>query len=177
MRSILLLPLAMTVLSAAACRPQRASAEGNQVPELVMETVRFRVDRAGASRALGTAEVVTYRRDTQAVAAKGVTLALRGADGDAEVTAPAVFGLVGERRFDAAGGLVAFRGADKAATDAARYEPVEGGQPGLVRGGGPVRVTGPGYRLTGTGFTLDPVTRVLTLTRGAHLVSGLPEGR
>ncbi len=69
------------------------------------------------------------------------------------------------------------RGEDSARTERARYEPEPDGGDGLVRGEDPVVVAGRGYRLTGTGFTLDPDEGSIVVRGGARLVAGLPGGR
>lgn len=168
-----------------ACGMGRPRVAGDLVPELALEGVTFRIDRGGVTRATGEADRVTYRRDTTAVAATGLVLLLAGAEGPVRVTAPSGRGIVTDRRFEAVGGLEASRGADRAVTAAAHYEPAEpvpahpeqagpGPGPGLVRGTDPVTLSGPGYRLTGTGFTLDPASGVIVIGGGAHLVTGLP---
>lgn len=177
MRSIVRPSLAMALVCLSGCYARSGLDAGRVVPELVMQGVRFRVDKAGSDRARGTAEVVTLRRDTGALAVRGLAMTLSGAEGEVVVGAPAVSGQTGERRYQAAGGLTAIRGGDRATTEAAWYDPGGEGVPALLRGAAPVRVTGPGYRLTGTGFTLDPATRELRLGGGARLVSGLPGGR
>jgi lipopolysaccharide export system protein LptC len=63
------------------------------------------------------------------------------------------------------------RGDDIARTERARYEPQPG--EGLVRGDLPVVVEGRGYRLEGTGFTLDPASGTVVVRGGARLVAGI----
>jgi lipopolysaccharide export system protein LptC len=177
MRWVLLSALVATSAALGGCGRSR-SAEGSELlPQLVLQGVRFRVDRDGANRAQGTAELVALRRDTGAVAVRGLAMTLFGSEGEVLIKAPLASGLLGERRFSASGGLTALRRTDLAVTDAAWYQPGPRGTPGLARGDGPVVLTGPGYRVTGTGFTLDPATRELTLRGGARLVSGLKEAR
>jgi len=166
------------ILATAGCRPARPSEPRELVPELVMEGVRFRVDRLGESRAMGEASRVTYRRDTTAVTASGLGLLLTDpAQGPIRIVAPSGQGVAAERRFDVGGGILAERGADRATTASARFEPAssgEGAKSGaVVRGDEPVVVEGPGYRLDGHGFRLDPATREITLGHGARLVAGL----
>ena len=177
MRSILLTALVTSLLALAGCGRSGPADAAQLLPQLVLEGVRFRIDRDGERRAQGTADMVALRRDTGAVAVRGLALTLLGSEGEVEVRAPMASGLLGERRFSASGGLTALRRTDLAATDAAWYEPGPGGTPGLAKGNGPVVVTGPGYRLTGTGFTLDPASRDLSIRGGARLVSGLKEAR
>ncbi len=173
MRSIgLIAPVLIGVL-AGGCRPGRPGEARQLVPELTMEGVRFTIERGGVRRAWGEAEVLTYRRDTTGVAATGLTLVMSGPEGEVRVTAPRGVGVVADRRFDVEGGIHASRGADSAATASARYEAFERG-PGLVSGGDPVTVSGPGYRLTGRGFRLLPATSEIVLGNGARLVAGLP---
>lgn len=143
-----------------------------------MEGVTFRVDRQGESRAMGEASRVTYRRDTTAVTASGLGLLLSEAgQGPIRIIAPSGEGVVAERRFDATGGILAERGTDRATTGSARFtgRGAGDGEPSgaTIRGDDPVVVEGPGYRLTGTGFRLDPSAHEITIGRGAHLVAGL----
>lgn len=168
MRSIhLLAPIVICAL-AAGCRPGRPAEARQVVPELAMEGVRFSIERAGVSRAWGEAERLTYRRDTTAVAATGLTLIMSGPDGEVRVTAPRGTGVAAERRFEVEGGIQATRGADAATTASATYEA------GLVTGSEPVTVNGPGYRLTGKGFRLVPSSQEIVLGNGARLLAGLP---
>ena len=144
-----------------------------------MEGVHFRIDRGAMTRARGEADRVTYRRDTTAVATDAVSLIMAGAEGQVRLTAPTASGMVAERRFEASGGIVAERGADRAVTATASYLPGPAGvrDAGRVRGTDPVTVSGPGYQLDGRGFTLDPTTGQIVLGGGARLVSGLPVSR
>ena len=149
------------------------------VPEVSLEGVQVFVDRGGVKGAWGEAQRLTYRRDTTAVAATGLVLRLARADGLVEVTAPFGSGLAAERHLQVTGGIVATRGADRATTEAARCEPGvtrRFGQ-GVIQGTDPVTVEGPGYRLTGTGFTLDPSSGEIVIGGGARLVTGLPVER
>lgn len=143
------------------------------VPELTMDGVRFSIERGGVSRAWGEADRLTYRRDTTAVAAQGLSLTMTGAEGEVRVTAPRGAGIAADRRFDVEGGIRATRGADSATTASARWEAPQRGA-GLVTGHDPVTVTGPGYRLTGRGFKLDPAAGEILILGGARLVAGLP---
>jgi lipopolysaccharide export system protein LptC len=155
------------------CRPTRTGEAREVVPELTMEGVRFSVDRGGVTRAHGEAERLTYRRDTTALAAGGLSLDMVGGDGEVRLTAPRGAGVVADRLFDVAGGIQATRGGDVATTGSARFETPLGG-PALVTGTEPVTVTGPGYRLTGRGFKLHPASGEIVLGGGARLVAGLP---
>jgi hypothetical protein len=155
------------------CRSGRSGEVRELVPELTMEGVRFSVERGGLTRAWGEAERLTYRRDTTALGADRLTLYMNGADGEVRVTAPRGFGIVADRRFDVEGGIQLTRGADSATTASARYEAPQRG-PGLVSGTEPVKVAGPGYRLTGRGFRLDPTTGQIVILGGARLLAGLP---
>jgi hypothetical protein len=177
MRSIPTAALLLIGLSTPACRAY-GPAEARQVmPELTMEGVHFWIDRGGSTRARGVADRITYRRDTTAAAASTMSLTMSGAEGEVRLTAPTASGVVGERRFEASGGLVAERGADRAVTESASYEPAPSGVAGAgkVHGSDPVTVTGPGYQLDGRhGFSLDPTSGLIVLGGGARLVTGLP---
>jgi hypothetical protein len=172
MRPSRVLATAVICVLSAACRPGRTGEVREMVPELTMEGVRFAIERGGQSRAWGEAERVTYRRDTTAVAATGLTLHLTGPDGEVRITAPRGSGIANERRFEADGGIEATRGADVATTASAYFEAPQSGA-GLVTGSDPVTVTGPGYRLTGKGFRLVPSSGEIVLLNGARLVTGL----
>ena len=145
------------------------------VPELTMEGVRFTVERGGVSRAWGEADRLTYRRDTTAVAAEGLSMVMAGPDGEVRVTAPRGTGVATDRHFEVEGGIQATRGADVATTASATYEaPLSG--PGLVTGREPITVVGPGYRLTGKSFKLHPATGEIVLSGGSRVLAGLPVG-
>jgi hypothetical protein len=173
MRSIRFLAAGLTCLLAAGCRPGRTGEPREVVPELTMEGVRFSIERGGEGRARGEAERLTYRRDTTAVSATGLTLIMSGPDGEVRITAPRGSGVGSERHFEVEGGIQATRGADVATTAAARFEASQRGD-GLVTGTDPVTVAGPGYRLTGRAFRLLPATGEIVLVNGARLVAGLP---
>ena len=166
------------ILATAGCGPARPAEPRKLVPELVMEGVTFRVDRQGESRATGEASRVTYRRDTTAVTASGLGLLLTDPEqGPIRIFAPSGEGVAAERRFDVSGGILADRGADKATTRSARFAGAVAGDGGpsraTVQGDDPVVVEGPGYRLDGASFRLDPATHEITLGHGARLVAGL----
>ncbi len=181
MRSTLAITASVAwILTAAGCRPARPAEARELVPALIMEGVRFRVDRQGESRATGEADRVTFRRDTTDVTASGLGMLLADpGQGPIRIVAPSGAGSTAERRFDVSGGIVAERGSDRATTAAARWEQVAGPGTGdapavaAIRGDDPVLVEGPGYRLTGTGFRLDPARHEITLGHGARLVAGL----
>jgi hypothetical protein len=171
MRSIRSTPLLLAAGLACGCLPGPGEV-GPLVPEITMEGVSFRVDRGGSTRAVGEAERVTYRRDTTAVVAQGLVLTMPGADGEVVVTAPSGRGNTTERRFEVSGGIRAARRGDLATTGSATFEPsVPGWSSGRIEGREPLVVTGPGYRLDGRGFTLDPGTGDLHLSGGARLVT------
>jgi len=171
---------ALALVALAGCRPARPSETRELVPELVMEGVRFQVDRAGETRASGEATRVTYRRDTTDVTASGLGLVLSEAgERPVRIAAPSGQGVTSERRFGVTGGIRAERAGDVATTASATFEPAQpaaGGEgppgPAQVHGDQPVVVEGEGYRLTGAGFRLDPATREIVLTGGARLVAG-----
>ncbi len=167
-------------LLAAGCRPASGAEEHQVVPQIVMTDVQFRLDRAGDLRATGDARRAVLRRDTTDVSAQDFTVLLpsQGPEGPARVSAPAGAGVISEHRFSAWGGVRAFRGQDVAVTERARYEPAgPDGAAGVVRGDDPVEVTGAGYRLSGTGFVLDPATGDLTVLGHPRLLTGGAPGR
>jgi hypothetical protein len=157
---------------AAGCRPARPGESRQVVPELTMDGVQFRVDRAGVTTATGEAERLTYRRDTTDMAAVDLSMELATATGLVRITAPAGSGRLVDRHFRASGGIRATRGSDVATTPSAVSSP---GPDGRIRihGDEAVRVDGRGYRLSGIGFDVDPATGELTLRGKPHLVTGL----
>lgn len=173
MRPVPSIALLALLALAAGCMPGRSRETRELVPELSMEGVRFAVERGGQSRAWGEADRLTYRRDTTAVAATGLKLVMAGTEGEVRVTAPRGWGSGTDRRFDFEGGIQATRGADVATTASASYDAPQNGAE-LVTGAEPVTVTGPGYRLTGKGFRLDPASGEIVLLNGARLLAGLP---
>ncbi|HET9552988.1 MAG TPA: hypothetical protein VFP50_08480 [Anaeromyxobacteraceae bacterium] len=161
------------------CRPAHPREAGDVVPGLVMDGVAFRIDRGGVTRATGEAARVTYRRDTTDLTADGLALLLADAAQPVRLTAPSGQGTASERHFEVSGGLRAEHGTDVATTGSASYDPRPGEErgAGLVRGEDPVVLAGKGYRLTGTGFTLDPATGDIAISGGARMVAGLPVTR
>lgn len=139
-------------------------------PELKLEGVRFRVYRGADLRAFGDAATVALRRDSSDLAATQVAVELPRAGEPVRISAPAGRGNLSSDEFWASGGVTVSRGDDVARTERARFDPRERG--GLVRGDDPVVVEGRGYRLTGTGFVLDPSTGVITLRGRARLLAG-----
>ena len=137
-----------------------------------MDGVQFQVDRGGVPTASGEAERLTYRRDTTDVAATALSMDLATATGLVHVTAPSGSGHLASRTFRVSGGLRASRGADVATTASATTRPDPDGTI-HIEGSEPVELDGPGYRLTGTGFDVDPATGELAIRGQPHLVTGL----
>ncbi len=160
------------LILAAGCRPGRPAEARQVIPELTMDGVQFRVDRGGLATASGEAERLTYRRDTTDVAAVKLSMDLVTATGLVRVTAPNGAGNLRNRLFRATGGLRATRGSDVAETESATSSPGPDGRIG-IHGAEPVQVEGPGYRLTGTGFDIDPLTGDIAIRGKPHLVTGL----
>ncbi|HSN92964.1 MAG TPA: hypothetical protein VLS93_17160 [Anaeromyxobacteraceae bacterium] len=147
------------------------------MPELKLEGVRFRLYREDSLRLSGAAATVSYRRDTREVAATDLEAHLPGSDGSpVELLAAEGAGQLGDRTFAVQGGVRAVRGRDVARTERASFAPGGSGA-GLVSGDRPVAVEGPGYRLTGTGFTLDPAAGALSIRGAARLDAGVAEDR
>jgi hypothetical protein len=157
---------------AVGCRPARPGEARRVVPELTMDGVQFQVDRGGVVTATGQAERLTYRRDTTDLVASLLAMDLVTDTGPVHVTAPTGEGRLGQRTFRASGGIRATRGTDLATTASASTRPGPDGQ-SRIDGSDPVQVEGPGYRLTGTGFDIDPVTGELAIRGKPHLVTGL----
>jgi hypothetical protein len=173
MRSVHLIAAISLLATAAGCRPGRSAEVREVVPELTREGVRFAIERGGQSRAWGVADQLTYRRDTTAAVATGLKFVMTGPEGEVRITAPRGSGVASDRHFDFEGGLQATRGADVASTASAHYDSPQNGA-GQVAGSEPVVVNGPGYRLFGKGFRLNPASGEIVLLNGARLVAGLP---
>jgi hypothetical protein len=168
--------LAVWAAALTGCSQPRTAEERQDVPELQLEGVRFRLFRGDALRADGTASSVTYQRDSTVVGAVDLAIRLHERRDVVLLTAPAGDGVVSARTFRAGGGLRAVRGSDTAVTEAARFDPAAG-EDGQVIGDLPVELAGRGYRLRGNGFTLDPAVGQIALRGGTRLVAGLPGGR
>jgi lipopolysaccharide export system protein LptC len=167
---------AIALLAASGCRAPSVSETQALPPELKLEGVRFRVYRAETLRAFGEADGASLRRDSSEVRAQTLEATLPRQGAPLELSAPSGEGSLLSRAFEVTGGVTAARGEDVGRTETARYEPGEPGQgDGVVRGDDPVTVEGPGYRLEGTGFTLDPSARTIVVRGGAKLVAGLPK--
>lgn len=141
-------------------------------PEIRLETVQFRAYRDADLSASGVAAQAVYRRGSGEVEATDarVTLPSPGAP-SLTVAAPLLVGDLSARTWTGSGGIVLSRGDATARTASARYE----ARDGLVRGDEPVEVTGPGYRLSGPGFTADPATGDVAIRGGVRLVvAGAP---
>ena len=165
---------ALTVLGGSGCTlPPPAS--GAVPPELRLEGVRFRFYRNDSLRAYGVAEGATLRRDSSVLRARNIVATLPRGDEPVVITAPAGEGSLRDRTFQATGGILVASGADTARTERARFDP-EGSVAGVIRGEDPVIVIGRGYRLTGSGFTLDPEAGSIVVRGGATLVAGLSGG-
>ena len=140
MRSIRTAAALVIFLTSSGCRLGEQTEVRQVPPELTMEGVQFWIDRGGSTRARGHADRVTLRRDTTEVAAERVTLLMpgaegqevRGAEGEVRLAAPAVTGVVSERRFVASGGVTVERDEDRAETATATYEP----PPAATKGAG-----------------------------------------
>jgi hypothetical protein len=141
------------------------------VPQVALEGVRFTVERGGTLRAAGAADRLDYRRDTTGVVAAGLQATLDGPDGPIALRAGRAEGVAAERRAELSGGVEARQGGRVATTATARFEPTPDGF-GRVTGDDPVVVTGPGLRLTGRGFSLDPRRQVLTVGRATLVAEG-----
>lgn len=166
------LTLAVSFAAAPGCRPAKPVEGQGLVPELKLEGVRFRVYRDDELRALGDAAVVTFRRDSTDLTARDVAAVLPRSPEPVRITAPSAAGIASGRTFEATGGVTVSRGEDTARTERARYVPSADRGAGLVTGDRPVVVEGKGYRLEGTGFTLDPARGDITVRGGARLVAG-----
>ena len=151
-------------LGSVGCAAQKRS-EDDVAPDVRFEQVEFQVFRGPELTASGTAASARLRRDTNALATDSIEIKFPASPDreEAVVMAARGTGNLAERWFQAEGGVVAVQGDDVARTDRARFTSAEG----LVRGDSPVSVTGPGYQLTGPGFTLDPTSRAVRIDGGA----------
>jgi hypothetical protein len=157
---------------AVGCRPAGPGGEAQVIPQLTMDGVQFEVDRQGVTTASGDAERLTYRRDTTDLAAIALAMDLVTSTGMVRITAPVGSGHLRDQRFRVTGGIRATRGSDVATTPSASSSPDPAGRL-LIRGDEPVQVVGAGYRLTGTGFDVDPGTGDFSIHGQPHLVTGL----
>jgi len=157
---------------AAGCRPVRQGEARQVAPELTMDGVQFQIDRGGVLKATGEAARLTYRRDTTDMAATDLAIDLLTPTGPVHVTAPTGSGRLAGKTFRVSGGLRATRGADEATTPSAI---TRAGPDGAIRieGDEAIQLAGPGYRLTGTGFDIDPATGELAIRGKPRLVTGL----
>ena len=170
--------VAFALLAAAGCGGSARRDAQAVAPELKLDGVHFRIYRGDDLRAFGDAETASLRRDSSELRAQQLDATLPRGETPVRLTAPAGEGSLATRRFQATGGVVVSRGEDSARTERARYEPSpDGAGDGVVRGDDPVVVSGRDYKLTGTGFTLDPTLGNIVVRGGARLVAGLPGGR
>jgi len=148
------------------CRAAEAPPDRAQ-PEMRLENVHFRSYRGPALSSFGEATGLVYHRDTGDAVAQDAKVVLTP-EGSAEVhlSAPVLAGNLPSRTYQARGGVVMDRGIDSARTATARY-----GADGIVRGDEPIELLGPGYRLSGPAFTLDPADGVLVIRGGVKLVA------
>lgn len=169
MRIGALLCAAVASWALAGCGSAGPSEAREVVPELKLEEVRCRVYRGETVRLTGEARSLSYRRDTGEVRAADLGALLLGGDGPpAELAAPFGEGRLDERTFTVRGGVRVVRGEDVARTERAAWD-AGGSGGGLVTGDRPVTVEGRGYRLDGTGFTLDPAAGELSIHGAARL--------
>ncbi len=167
--------LCLLAVAAPGCRPARSGESQEVLPELKLEGVRFRVHRGDSLRLAGEAETVAFRRDSTELTAVGLAARIPSPGGEVQVAAPEGRGIVSERTYVARGGVEVSRGTDLVRTGTARWEP--SGRGGTLAGDDPVVVEGRGYRLEGTGFSLDPATSEIRIRGDARLVAGRGIGR
>lgn len=160
------LSCAATALMLAACQPPEPGRASP--PELRLDDVKFRAYRGSELSMRGTAGTAVYRRQSGELTAARVEVAIPQPGGaELRVAAPVVQGDVPARAYRASGGVVATRGDDEARTPSARWS----GDDGMIRGDEPVEMRGPGYRLSGPSFTLDPATGDLAIRGGVRVVA------
>jgi hypothetical protein len=161
---------ALTIaLGSASCTAQRRSEE-DVAPEVRFEQVAFQVFRGPELTASGTADAARLRRDTNELNFEAIRIKFPAAADreEALVTAARGRGNLADRWFVAEGGIVAVQGDDRAETADARFS----AEDKLVTGESPVVVSGPGYRLTGPGFVLDPRAGTVRVDGGAAIRAG-----
>lgn len=163
--------------AAPGCRPARPGEAREVVPELKLEEVRFRIWRGAELRAYGEAREASLRRDSSEVRARDLVAFLPHDPAPVRVAAPEGDGQLATHRFAVRGGVTVTRGDDVARTPSAAWAPAAGASGGIVEGDEAVVVTGRGYRLEGTGFTLDPASGDLAIRGATRLDAGLPEAR
>jgi lipopolysaccharide export system protein LptC len=162
-------------LSTPGCQQSKQSGSRDVVPGLTLEGVRFRVYRGDALRASGEAARAEYRRDADELLARDLVATLPREGGqDVRLAATEGAGRLRARTFEARGGLTLVQGDTTARTGSARYLP---GPPDLVQGDEPVAVEGGTWRLSGTGFTLEPGSGDLTVGGPARLDARTAEVR
>lgn len=169
------LALAVSLLATPGCRAAKPGEGQELVPELKLDGVTFRVHRGAALRAFGEARTASLRRDSTELSARDLVATLPGAATPVRIEAPLGEGVVSSRTFSASGGIAVSRGDDQARTERARFEPSATG--GLVVGDAAVVVEGPGYRLEGPGFVLDPAKGDVTIRGGVSVLAGRGQAR
>lgn len=142
-------------------------------PEMRFEDVHFQTYRDSRLSARGTAAEVLYLRNSGELSVRDIDVELpQEGSSPVRLAAPRITGEVPARTFEADGGLVAVRDRDEARTASARYAASDG----VVRGDRPIEISGPGYRLAGPAFTLDPRAATLAVRGGVRLVAGAADG-
>ena len=168
MPQIARLPCAASILLVAACQGPEAGTA--RPPEMRLEGVHFLAYRGPDLALQGEAAELRYLRQTSELEAREAVVVLpRPGVPDLRIAAPVVEGDVAARTYRASGGVTATRGPEEARTPSARWS----GADGQVRGDEPVEMRGPGWRLTGSSFTLDPATGDADV-RGAVRVVATP---
>jgi hypothetical protein len=154
-------------LGSGGCAAEKRSEDEDVAPDVRFENVEFQVFRGQELTASGTASTARLRRDTNALEVDSIRIEFPASPQREEAVATAARGQgnLAERWFQAEGGVVAVQGDDTARTERARFTSAEG----LVRGDTPLVVSGPGYELTGPGFTLDPRSRTVRMDGGAAI--------
>jgi len=136
------------------------------------EAIHFRSYRGSTLSSVGEASDLVYRRDTGEFVARDAKVALSTEDGSVvHVFAPVLSGDLPGRSYFARGGVRMERSFDSARTETARCGP-----DGIVRGDERIDLLGPGYRMWGPSFTLDPKAGELVIRGGAELVATGREG-
>ena len=161
--------LALTSIGlTSACIAEGPTEKQIAVPEIVLQDLSFRAHRGARLTAQGTADRVSYRRDTGALLAERVRVELVGSHGPVTLASPAARGNGRTKDFVLTGGVRLSQGATTVQTEEARYLPSEG----MVRGDRPVAIRTPDCVLSGPRFTLDPRSETLRVEGGPRAVFG-----
>jgi hypothetical protein len=131
------------------------------------QSIHFRSYRGSTLSSVGEAPELVYRRDTGEFVARDAKVVLSSEDAaEVHVSAAVLDGDLPGRSYEARGGVRMDRSFDSARTASARCGP-----DGIVRGEERIDLVGPGYRMWGPSFTLDPKQGELVIRGGARVIA------